>query len=100
MKYSKVSVVIPHYGDPAPTIALIDSLKRQKDAAGALSNAISEIIVVDDCSPEAFPEIDVVSVHRKDVNGGFGSAVNAGVTVVINDLANRRFSLGRYLHQV
>lgn len=87
MTYSKVSVVIPHYGDPAPTFALIDSLKRQKNAAGVLSDAISEIIVADDCSPEPFPEIEVVSVLRRDVNGGFGSAVNSGMAVAKSNVA-------------
>lgn len=63
-----VTVVIPHYGDPAPTLALIDMLRGQ----------VREIVVADDCSPVPFPDPQGVVVVRREVNGGFGSAVNSG----------------------
>lgn len=87
MTYSTVSVVIPHYGDVEPTIALIEALKRQKDVSGRKLHAISEIIIADDCSPIEFPQLVGVTVIRRDVNGGFGSAVNSGMAVVDCDLA-------------
>lgn len=68
-----VSIVIPHFGAPEPTLQLLADLARQQ-TDGAL-----EIIVVDDASPEAFPDVDGVRVVRRSANGGFGSAVNSGV---------------------
>lgn len=75
------SVVIPHYGDPDPTLALLDSLMVQQ--------GISElqIIVVDDASPEEFPQVDGIWVVRRVRNGGFGSAVNSGVAVAEHEVA-------------
>ncbi len=67
-----LSVVVPHYGSPAPTLALLRMLRGQE---GDLD---LEVIVVDDCSPEPFPERPGLHVVRRAVNGGFGSAVNAG----------------------
>lgn len=81
-----VSVVIPHYGDPDPTLALVQSLKVQIAAAASTSHLLSEIIVVDDQSPIIFPEIDGVTVIRRDRNGGFGSAVNTGIAAVESQL--------------
>lgn len=72
-----VSVVVPHYGDPAPALALLDALRGQ---AGAPS---LQVIVVDDASPVPFPSGEAapkdVTVLRRDANGGFGAAVNTGV---------------------
>lgn len=65
-----VSVVIPHYGAPTPTLALIRSLLTQSQL---------EIIVVDDCSPSPLPRIDGAVVINRSVNGGFGSTVNTGI---------------------
>lgn len=87
MSYSHVSVVIPHYGDPAPTVALVTSLKRQKDASGRPSSAIGQIIVADDYSPEAFPPVEGVTIVRRNENSGFGTAVNSGMAVADGQLA-------------
>ncbi len=71
-----VSVLIPHYGDAAPTLALVAALADQAD----------QIIVVDDCSPVAFPGRPGVEVVRRDRNGGFGQAVNSGLARVTSEL--------------
>ena len=65
----KVSAVIPHYGDPAPTLTLIEALRAQQ---GIAPDEL-EIIVSDDTKG--------VRVVRRETNGGFGSAVNSGVAV-------------------
>ncbi|WP_245958541.1 glycosyltransferase family 2 protein [Microbacterium bovistercoris] len=67
-----ISVVIPHYGNPVPTLDLISQLQKQADAPPL------QLIVSDDCSPEAFPATDGVTVVRREANGGFGAAVNTG----------------------
>ncbi|MDQ0922272.1 N-acetylglucosaminyl-diphospho-decaprenol L-rhamnosyltransferase [Pseudarthrobacter sp. W1I19] len=72
MKPLEVSAVIPHFGPPAPTLALIESLRSQASVS-------VQIIVSDDASPEPFPDVDGVCVVRRPVNGGFGSAVNSGM---------------------
>lgn len=74
-----VSVVIPHYGNAAPTAALVAQLVSQLDAT-------DEIIVVDDCSPDLCPEIDGARVVRRPRNGGFGSTCNSGAAVASGDL--------------
>ena len=71
-----VSIVIPHYGDPGPTRALVARLVPQ----GA------PIVVVDDASPEPLGDVAGAVVIRRARNGGFGAAVNAGVAVVTTDL--------------
>ncbi len=68
---ASVSVVIPHYGDAAPTRRLVEQLRNQHDAP-------AQIIVVDDASPEPY-EGDGDDLIRRSVNGGFGTAVNTGV---------------------
>ena len=68
-----LSVVIPHYGDPAPALALLSMLDEQRDTVPEL-----QLIVSDDASPTPFPAMAGVEVVRRDVNGGFGSAVNTG----------------------
>lgn len=75
-----VSVIVPHYGDPAPALALIESLHSQKDAR------VMQLVVVDDCSPVPFPDTDGVTVLRRHMNGGFGSAVNSGAAVAEHPL--------------
>ena len=71
-----VTIVIPHHGDPAPTIALIDHLRGQHDG---------EIVVADDASPIPFPNVDGVTVVHREQNGGFGSAVNSGAAEATGD---------------
>lgn len=73
----RASVVIPHYGHPAPTQALIRQLIPQRP---------HQIIVADDCSPTPFPPTDGALVVRRDTNGGFGAAVNSGAAVATGDL--------------
>lgn len=67
-----LSVVIPFYGDPIPTLHLIKCLKTQRQAPA------TEIIVSDDASPTPFPETKGVIVVRRSENGGFARAVNSG----------------------
>jgi N-acetylglucosaminyl-diphospho-decaprenol L-rhamnosyltransferase len=70
----RVSVVVPHYGDPAHALGLLDQLLAQHGL-----DAI-EVVVVDDASPLPFPDVEDchVTVVRRAVNGGFGAAVNDG----------------------
>ena len=67
-----VSVVVPHYGSPAPAVALLHTLQRQRTSRRL------QLIVADDASPEPFPELSGVTVVRHERNGGFGTTVNAG----------------------
>lgn len=88
---SDISVIIPFYGDPQPTRALIDALGRQR-IDGDL-----QIIVADDCSPTPFPVGPGYEVVRRKTNGGFGSAVNSGVEHATGDVLlvlNSDLSLG------
>lgn len=73
-----VSAVIPHYGDPAPTLALIVQLANQSHQV--------QIVVADDASPTPFPETDGVQVVRRKANGGFGANVNTGAAAATGDL--------------
>lgn len=75
-----VSVIVPHYGDPRPAVALIKWLQEQKYVPAI------QLVVVDDCSPIPFPDIDGVTVVRRAINGGFGSAVNSGAAVAEHPL--------------
>lgn len=74
-----VSVVIPFFGDPADTLALIEQLRGQDEAD-------LEIIVSDDVSPTPFPDVEGVQVVRRTQNGGFGAAVNSGVEAATGEL--------------
>ncbi|MGB8021073.1 MAG: glycosyltransferase [Candidatus Nanopelagicales bacterium] len=76
---SSISIVIPHYGDAVPTLALVALLLPQ--LAG-----VHEIIVADDCSTEPFPDVPGVTVLRRATNGGFGAAVNTGAAAATGDL--------------
>lgn len=71
-----VSVVIPHYGDPAPTLALIETLTPQ----------CSQVVVSDDRSPIPFPDTEGVTVVRRSENGGFGRACNSGAAAATGEL--------------
>lgn len=73
-----LSVVIPHYGDPAPTRALVAQLLAMRDSG-------VQVIVADDCSPVPFPALDGVDVVRRAVNGGFGANVNAAAQVATGE---------------
>lgn len=75
-----VSVVVPHYGDPRPTQALVASLNRQSLPVDW------EIIVVDDASPVVLADIEGARVIRRPHNGGFGSAVNSGASIAKGDV--------------
>lgn len=79
---ASLTVVVPHYGDAAPTRALIRSLQTQ------MGQLELQIIVVDDASLEEFEPVDGVTVYRRHQNGGFGSAVNSGVA-----LAQHKYAL-------
>ncbi len=72
-----VSVVVPHHGDPAPTLALLDQLADQTHPV--------QVIVADDASPQPFPDRPGVEVVRRPVNGGFGANVNSGVASATGD---------------
>ncbi|MHA6513105.1 glycosyltransferase family 2 protein [Tessaracoccus sp. Z1128] len=72
-----VSVVIPHYGDPAPAQALVRQLVPQHP---------HQIIVSDDSSPHPFPATDGVVVVRRPSNAGFGAAVNSGAAAATGEL--------------
>lgn len=70
----EVSVVVPHYGAADHTLALVDALLPQLDAADA------ELIVVDDASPTPLPVLSGgTTLVRRERNGGFGATVNTGV---------------------
>ncbi|MDO5633366.1 MAG: glycosyltransferase [Micrococcus sp.] len=83
-----VTVVIPHYGDPAPTRALARHLMETP------GECLRGIVISDDCSPTPFTWADdgtavpenVTVVHR-EVNGGFGANVNSGLSAVETELA-------------
>jgi N-acetylglucosaminyl-diphospho-decaprenol L-rhamnosyltransferase len=77
MTNDRVSVVVPHYGDPAPVTLLVEQLSNEP--------AVGEIVVVDDCSPIALPPLEGARVLRRQVNGGFGAAVNSGVALTSLD---------------
>ena len=71
-----LTVVVPHYGDPAPTRALVASLAGRG----------VPIVVVDDASPEPIEELPGATLIRRERNGGFGAAVNTGVAAVRTEL--------------
>jgi len=72
-----VSIVIPHYGDPTPTLALVRQLVAQTQPA--------QLIVADDASPTPFPQGGGVEVVRRETNGGFGANVNSGAQKATGD---------------
>lgn len=80
-QHPAVTALIPHYGDPSSAQRLITALKVQS-YQGQL-----RIVVIDDASPDPFPETEDVDVLRRGTNGGFGSAVNTGMQTVGTDLA-------------
>lgn len=72
-----VSVVVPHHGDPVPTLALLEQLAVQTHPV--------QVIVADDASPEPFPDRPGVHVVRRPTNGGFGANVNSGIEAATGD---------------
>ncbi|MHA6523072.1 glycosyltransferase family 2 protein [Tessaracoccus sp. G1721] len=70
------TVIIPHYGDPGPALALVEALN---------ASPVHQIIVCDDCSPVPFPHIDGVHLVRRQINGGFAAAVNAAARDATGD---------------
>ena len=76
---SAVSVVIPHYGDPEPTSAVVAAVRAQ------VTDVEVQIIVSDDASPSYFPEGAGYLVVRRERNGGFGAAVNSGIARARHD---------------
>lgn len=70
-----VTVVIPHYGDPALASHVVDALFAQASARPI------QVVVSDDASPLPFGQRDGVEVVRGDLNRGFGAAVNRGARV-------------------
>lgn len=75
-----LTVVVPHYGDPLSPAPLVEALLAQREAPEL------QIVVVDDASAVAYPGRSGVTVVRRDVNGGFGSAVNSGAAVAEGEL--------------
>jgi GT2 family glycosyltransferase len=75
-----VTAVVPHYGDPATPRPLLGALLAQERGIDL------HIVLVDDASPEPFPALPGVEVVRREVNGGFGAAVNTGAAVADGDL--------------
>lgn len=76
---SAISAVIAHFGDPTVAQAAV------ADLAAQVGPHAVEIIVVDDCSPEPFPDQDGVTTIRRPANGGFGAAINTGARVASGD---------------
>lgn len=82
-----LSVVIPYYGLPDETLNLVRSL-LDEDESGSI---IAKIVVSDDASPHPYPaqayQDSRLTVMRREVNGGFGAAVNTGLRAVETPLA-------------
>ncbi|MGC5049168.1 glycosyltransferase family 2 protein [Micrococcus porci] len=80
-----VTVVIPHYGDPEPTCALVDAL------LAAPGRSVAGVVVSDDASPEPYPQPapgrEGLTVVRREANGGFGANVNTGLAEVRTELS-------------
>lgn len=77
-----LSVVIPHFGDPAPTMTAVDALLAQS-AAASMS---LQVIVSDDASPDLFPRGGGFELVRRETNAGFGANVNSGAALARHEL--------------
>jgi glycosyltransferase involved in cell wall biosynthesis len=81
-----VSVLIPAYNEEA-------TLRRVVERVASLPFAL-EIVIVDDCSSDATPEIgerlttelDNVQFHRRERNGGKGAAMQDAIRVASGDV--------------
>jgi mycofactocin system glycosyltransferase len=74
---SDISIVIPLFAQSEIDIARVQNIVAE-------FSAFPHVVVVDDASPVAFPEMPNtnVTVHRQEVNKGPGAARNAGLTFV------------------
>lgn len=75
----ELGVVVPVHGALAPVHRLLNDLL---DGADDSAQRPARIVVVDDASPaplDASSLPDGVDLIRRDVNGGFGAAVNTGL---------------------
>lgn len=87
----ELTVIVPHYGDPAPAAALVAQLRTQRPAERHPLPS-HEIVVVDDRSPRPFDapgatgDAAPVRVVRRERNGGFGAAVNTGAEAARGEL--------------
>jgi mycofactocin system glycosyltransferase len=72
-----ISIVIPLFARSENDISRVQNLITE-------FSAFPQVVVVDDASPIAFPEMPTtnVTVHRQEVNKGPGAARNAGLTFV------------------
>ena len=69
MSGGAVTVVVPH-GDPGPSLATVRDLRHR------VTDHPLQLVGVDDCSPQPSPDINGVTVVRREMNGGIGSAVH------------------------
>lgn len=74
---SDISIVIPLFARSENDIVRVQNLIAE-------FSAFPQVVVVDDASPIAFPEMPNtnITVHRKEVNNGPGAARNAGLAYV------------------
>lgn len=75
---SDISIVIPLFARSENDIVRVQNLITE-------FSAFPQVVVVDDASPIAFPEMPNtnVTVHRQEVNNGPGAARNAGLAYVL-----------------
>ncbi|MDY0021666.1 glycosyltransferase [Arenimonas caeni] len=75
----RASIIVPVHGQPALTLACLQSLADSGDQAGF------EVIVVDDASPAGTTEflatIDGLRLRRNESNLGFIGSINAGAAM-------------------
>lgn len=80
----RASIVIPVYGQLAHTLACLRAL------AAHPPRAATEVIVVDDASPDdtpaVLPRIGGLRYHRRAANGGFIAACNDGAALARGDV--------------
>ncbi len=79
--YYKITVLIINYNSHIQTIRLLKSLKL-------ISNYISEIIVIDNCSNEDlnFNNFNNIILIKNKENIGFSKAVNQGIKIAQNNI--------------
>ena len=75
---SDISIVIPFFARSENDIVRVQNLITE-------FSAFPQVVVVDDASPIAFPEMPNtnITVHRQEVNNGPGAARNAGLAYVL-----------------